>query len=134
MGLACLVAVGCGGPAAKVVHGSVTHNGEKVAVGRVTFVPLKDDAGPNCEARIVDGQYRFAARGGVPLGNYRVCVDARKKTGRKLAGPVGSDMSRDEEVRIGPEAYAGEQSPLTLEVRADFEGTFDITIPRIEDL
>ena len=49
------------------------------------------------------------ANGGVPLGKYRVQVDARQKTGRKVQGNNGLEMTTiDEEVRMGPAAYAGD--------------------------
>ena len=132
LGLACLASAGCGkGPAAKPVYGNVTYGGESVPMGRVSFVPMDDAAGPPCAAPIVDGQYRFEERGGVPLGKHRVQVDARKKTGRKVMGHNGFERTMiDEEVRMGPEIYAGNRSTLVLDVAADFDGQFDIAIPR----
>ena len=35
----------------------------------------------------------------------------------------------DEEVRLGPENYANQHSPLVAEVQADSDGRFDIAIP-----
>ena len=124
--------VGCErGLSAKVLHGNVVCGGKKVPIGRVFFVPIGGAVGPTCMARIVDGQYRIEARGGVPLGKHRVQVDARKPTGRKVPGSNGRETATiDEEVRIGPAAYAGEQSPLAVDVRTDFDGRFDIVIPR----
>ena len=36
----------------------------------------------------------------------------------------------DEEVRMGPEVYASDKSPLVVDVRTDSDGQFDISIPR----
>jgi hypothetical protein len=131
LGLACLTMVGCGrGPAAKVMQGSVTCGGQDVPGGKVSFVPLDGDSAWICVAQIVDGKYRIDARGGVPLGKYRVQVDARKKTGRKVKVFNGIEKAMmDEEVRMGLEGYANQNSPLVVEVLADSDGRFDIAIP-----
>jgi hypothetical protein len=132
LSLGVLVLVGCGsGASAKVLHGSVTCGEEKVPMGVVSFVPIEGASGPTCAARIVDGQYRVEARGGVPLGKHRVQVDARKKTGRKVQGSNGREVAViDETARMGPAVYAGEQSPLVVNVGVDCDGAFDIAIPR----
>ena len=70
----------------KVMHGRVTAGGQIVPTGQVVFVPLPGTPGSPTPALIVHGQYRVDARVGVPLGKYRVQVDARKKTGRKVQG------------------------------------------------
>jgi hypothetical protein len=130
--LLCLAALGgCRkGPPAIELHGSVTCNGEKVSAGQVTLVPL-DDNGRVCAATIVDGQYRIAAQGGVPLGKYRVQIDARRKTGRKVNSFNGVELAKvDEEVSIGPKDYGNQRSPLSLDVSRDFPGCYDITLPR----
>jgi hypothetical protein len=132
-GLACLLLIGCGpkGMPTKVMHGNVTCGGEKVPTGQVIFMPIEGTPGPNSAAMIVDGQYRIDSRGGVPLGKHRVCVDARRKTGRQVQGNNGREVTMiDELVRVGPEIYGGEKSPLVVEIKADSNGQFDITIPR----
>ena len=131
LGLACFAPLGCGakGPTAKAMQGSVTCGGEKASKGMVSFVPIDGTSGRICAAPIVDGQYRFDG-GGVVLGKYRVQIDARRKTGRKVKGNNGMEVTMiDEEIRMGPEAYAGQGSPLTVDVRADSDGRFDIAIP-----
>ena len=67
----------------------------------------------------------------MPLGKYRVRVDAQKKTGRKVKGSNGFEVTMvDEKISMGPKAYAGDQSPLVVEVTAGCDGKFDIVIPR----
>ena len=132
LGLACLAPAGCGnsGRSTKAMHGRVTCGGQIVPTGKVLFVPLPGTPGSPTPALIVDGQYRVDARHGVPLGKHRVWVDARKKTGRKVQGFNGIETSLiDEEVRMGPDIYAGESSPLVVEVRADSDGQFDVVLP-----
>ena len=113
------------------VCGSVTCGDEKVPTGKVSFVPVENTRGPVRGALIVDGRYRIDSQGGVPWGKYRVEVDARKKTGRKVQASNGREMTTiDEEVRTGAEAYAGARSPLVIEVCNDSSGQFDIAIPK----
>ena len=65
------------------------------------------------------------------LGKHRVCIDARQKTGRKVEGHNGREaVLVDEEVRVGPQVYAGDKSPLVFDLRADSDGRFDIAIPK----
>lgn len=103
---------------------------ERVPCGMVSFVPIEGTHGPTSAALIVNGQYRIDVRGGVPVGKHRVLVDAKRNTGRKIQGNNGLETTMiDERVRLGPEIYAGNQSPLIVEVRGDSDGRFDITIP-----
>jgi hypothetical protein len=121
---------GCGKPGNKVVSGQVTCEGQSVETGQVRFVPIENTRGPLNWANITDGQYRMETRGGVPVGIYRVEVDAKKKTGRKVRGHIGPEVGIvDELVRLGPEVYAGASSPLKLKIDASFDGRFDIEIP-----
>lgn len=129
--LACLATGGCGrGAVAKVMQGNVTRGDKAVLGGKVSFVPLEGNSAWICAGAIQNGQYRIDARGGVPLGKYRVQVDARAKTGRKVKGFNGIEMAMmDEEVQLSPKNYVDQNSPLTVEVCADSDGRFDIVIP-----
>lgn len=129
--LTALLLAGCSkGPTTKMIYGSVTCGGEKVAIGRVSFVPIDGAEGRICVAPIADGQYRTESLGGVRLGKYRVEIDARRKTGRKIQGSNGVEQAMiDEEVRLGPAAYSGDKSPLMVEITSDFKGQYDIVMP-----
>jgi len=130
--LAMALAAGCGqgGLESKVVHGTVTVGGEKVDAGEIRFVPVDGTPGPTSVGSIVDGRYKIDARGGVPLGKHRVEVEARKKTGRQVEQYDGFETSLvDETVRVGPEEYAGDESPLVKKVTAASDGQIDIDIP-----
>ena len=123
---------GCGKESStKVVYGTVTYAGERVETGQLRFVPIDGTPGPASLAKIVNGEFRIEARGGVPIGRHRVEVEAFKRTGRKVVGRRGLEESMvDETVRLGAQKYAGNQSPLTVEVTADADGRIDIEIPR----
>ncbi len=120
---------GYGKTPCKAVQGNVTCGGAAVPQGTVKLAAA-DGATPPRVAQIVDGKYRFDASDGVALGKYSVQVNARRKTGRKVKGSNGIDITMvDEVVQMGPKAYAGASSPLVLDVTSDFDGRFDITIP-----
>jgi hypothetical protein len=125
-----VLSIGCGRGdlPRRVVYGNVTCGGEKVAFGEVLFVPIEGTPGPATAAVIVDGRYRAENRGGVPIGKHRVEVSAQRATGRKVSTPEGATM--DEGVSIGPPIYAGPQSPLVVEVKADGDGRIDLAIPK----
>lgn len=128
--VASLVLVGCGrSSSGKAFHGSVTCEGKPVPMGQVSFVAVADASIPIRTAPIIDGQYRIVAPGGIPFGKYRIQVDAQEATGRKVPVNNGREMTMgDEKVRVGQAVYAGEQSPLTLDVNAASSETYDIAI------
>ena len=130
--LACLATlIGCGGPARTVVHGTVSCSGEKAQTGQIRFVPIEDTPGGVFVAKIVDGEYRADNRGGLTAGKYRVEVDARKKTGRKVLGNIGTEHAMVEEtVRLGRPEYAGRKSPLVLDTASAADGRFDIDVSK----
>jgi len=129
----CSLAGGCGGEGRMELRGTVTCAGERVESGEVRFVPVDDADGParsTYRMAIVDGRYRTGAGYGLPHGKYRVEVDARKKTGRRVMVDSGLEMTEAEEtVRIGPDAYAGEDSPIAFEAGPGADSSFDIELP-----
>jgi hypothetical protein len=130
LAIAPLAFVGCGKSATgRSLHGAVTCDGKTVPTGEISFVPIDNAAGPIRSAPIIDGQYRIAAPGGVPFGKYRIQVDAKHPTGRKVPVNNGREVTMgDETVRMGKAVYANGQSPLTAEVSADLNETYDIAI------
>ena len=134
LGVGCLLSAGCGGQngvSTKVIHGTVTVGGQTPETGRLRFVPIEGTPGPASTVKIVDGQYRIEARGGVPVGKHRVEVTALEKTGRQVtgSGPGGEPMQVDETIDLAPEQYVGAESPLTVEVIAGSDGRINIEIP-----
>lgn len=130
LALACLLLSACGGgPSTKIVEGTVSVDGQKADRGEVRFVPIEGTPGSTNAATIIDGNYRIKARGGVPLGKYRVEVIATRKTGKQVMQSNGfENVMGDEYVKISPPQHAGKQSPLTAEINSDFDGRFDINL------
>jgi hypothetical protein len=128
-----LCSVGCNRPRIPLVtlHGTVTCGGQKVDTGRIVFVPIEGTPGPASVAEITDGQYTIKSRGGVPVGKHRVEVIAMKYTGRETQQRTmaGDQVAAPEKTNIGPEKYAGAQSPLVIEIPANTDGQIDIEIP-----
>lgn len=128
--LCCILIAGCGGQnAAKSLEGEVSAGGQKPDGGTLRFVPVEGTPGPVHTAKIVDGRYRIESEAGMPFGKYRVEVDAKRKTGRKVMQFNGFENAPgDEYARIMPPQYAGEQSPLIAEINAASGGRFDVEI------
>ncbi len=89
MGLVVLVGCGDGSELQReTVSGTVKYQGQPVPDGSITFVPLNDTKGPGAGAIIKNGQYTVTAGGGVPVGTYRVEIQALREVARpKRPGP-----------------------------------------------
>ncbi|MDC0935547.1 hypothetical protein OAS39_04610 [Pirellulales bacterium] len=129
--LSAFLCEGCskGGLPAKVVYGTVTVGEEQVELGQIAFVPIDDTKGPTSAGTITGGSYRVDARGGVPLGTFRVEVVAQRTTGRQVQGGREGGELVDEIVTMGPPVYATENSPLKLELTADSDGEYNVELP-----
>ena len=128
--LGLVLAIGCGrGDLPRnVCHGDVTCGGKKVARGSVRFAPIEAGSQlPSTTGLIRDGQYRIEFRGGVPLGKYRVEIYAKDWTGKMVDD--GTGLMIEETIPIGPRIYAGPNSPLVAEIKADSDGRIDFAIP-----
>jgi hypothetical protein len=97
--LAAMIALGAGcgkdvGPPRTVVSGSVAYGGKPVADGVIRFIPLPTSPVPTTGARIISGEYRADSHGGVPVGTYKVCIEAYCKprapasSGNRTPGPL----------------------------------------------
>lgn len=127
----CAGLIGCSGSALEqqVITGDVVCGGTPAALGEVRFVPIEETTGPVNFGRVVDGRYTIDARKGVPAGTYRVEVELKQKTGRKVTQEFNGEQTEvDEEKPIGAPQYAGESSPLRATVPVE-GGVFAIEIP-----
>ncbi len=83
---------GCGdrGPERVLVTGSVAYNGKPVTAGVIRFTPVAESQMPTAAAMIKDGMYKVDVRGGVPVGDCKVEIEAYhmadKSTTRMLQG------------------------------------------------
>jgi hypothetical protein len=77
--LSCCALLGCG-QASQLdrveVRGKVTFAGKPIQNGEIRFFPTQKTKGPVSGAPIVDGRYDVTQRGGVPVGNHRVEIEA----------------------------------------------------------
>lgn len=111
---------GCGSSNLAAVSGKVTYDGEPVAEGEIRFIPTsqgKDMPGMS-GGKIVNGEYSIPSDKGVPVGNCRVEISARKKTGKQIEAvmpaPPGSMI--DETISYIPREY-NTASTLTFDVQ-----------------
>ena len=118
--LAALVAfatfAGCADPPPEPVEvtGAVTYDGEPVATGIISFVPIDSGRSPG-GATIADGRYRLYPEVGLKPGTYRVEVRWSRPTGEKRAAGYG--QSPDVFAEVLPAKYHAD-SVLTAEVAA----------------
>ena len=114
---------GCGradhGPERVVVSGTVTYNGQPVAQGRIRFVPDEQSPVPPAGAPISNGQFRADTRGGVPVGTFRVQIEAV----RELEAPSEPGTADLPQFAMGP----GVQQYIPAKYNA--RTTLELTIP-----
>lgn len=72
-----------------VVKGEVKYAGQPIEEGLIRFSPIDGTTGPANIARIRQGRYEMAARGGVPVGKHRVEIRAFKETAGAQPLPEG---------------------------------------------
>ena len=64
------------GPERVVVSGTVTYNGNLIPEGDIRFMPVATSTMPMAGAAIKDGKYKVDGRGGVPVGTYKIEIEA----------------------------------------------------------
>jgi len=85
------------------VKGKVTVNSEPLQEGQLSFVPLDPSLGPSAGAAIINGEYKIDTAKGPPAGEYRVQINAFRKTGKKTWDGMG-----DEQAPAGKKAFVEE--------------------------
>jgi len=112
-----LAAAGCNSPPprpAAEAEGAVAYDGEQVATGIISFVPL--DGGTTTGAAVMKGRYRIYPEAGLTAGKYRVEIRWSKPTGEKIKD-AGYGQQSEVFAEALPEKY-NSQSTLTAEVKA----------------
>lgn len=122
-----VAAAGCGGPSdglpRQAISGSVTLDGQPVAVGSITFIPMGFD-GPPVGASIQDGAYSISAQNGPVPGIHRVAIYRRMPTGKTTTDPDDPGVVVEEQFETIPDAY-NSRSDLKAEVKAGGSNRFD---------
>ncbi|MBN2296405.1 MAG: hypothetical protein JXM70_28510 [Pirellulales bacterium] len=117
-------------PPRKAVCGTVTCAGEKADKGTVHFVPIRDTKGPPGTAYIIDGRYQLDQNGGIYPGTYRVEIMVQRKTAKKIPDKAFIGLTTDEWEPVSDLRYAGDRSPLQLEITSDSDVSYDYDVPR----
>jgi hypothetical protein len=98
--LALIVAWGCSRTAKSSVSGAVTVDGQPLANGQITFVPV-GGASPTAGASIVDGKYKAE----VPPGETNIRINAAKITGKRKAYETPDSPTVDVVEELLPARY-----------------------------
>jgi hypothetical protein len=67
---------GSGGPERAIVSGTVTYNGKPVPKATIRFVPVQTSSVRVTGAWVTDGAYKVDGDGGVPVGIYKIEIEA----------------------------------------------------------
>lgn len=123
--------LGCGeaGPERAEVAGKVTFEGEPIASGMISLLPIEGTKGPAVGGPINNGTYRLSVKEGPCLGKHRVEISATRTTGRQVKAGSGADnpdaLVDEIEMYIPPKYNS--QSELTVNV-APGVNTFDFDL------
>jgi hypothetical protein len=117
---------GCGGgglgePERVVVYGDVTWKGNPIQEGTIRFI---SDAGPSAQGPIQNGSYRIEHKGGVPVGNCRVEIQAYEEQDIKEPGSTLIEMPSKVGVQFLPQQF-NSQSTLLVEVASGKQNEHD---------
>ena len=123
--------LGCSGtshePARFPVSGSVELDGKPIQTGTITFIPEGATQGPSAGATINEGRFSIPAEGGPVKGDYKVLINALRKTGKQI--PVGSPSPpgtmMEEKIESIPAQY---NSASTLRVTIGATPTHDFRL------
>jgi hypothetical protein len=129
-----LAAGGCGHSTRGAVKGKVTVNGVPLEEGDISFVPLDPKLGPTAGAPIAHGGYQIDAAKGPVAGEYRVQINAFRKTGKKVWDGMGderapaSQKNYVEEVRPYIPAKYNNMSELRAKIVAGKVNEYDFDL------
>ena len=129
--LACILSLtlllGCGSQdPRRGLSGTVTLDGEPLALGSISFRGLRGTSGPTAGGEIKEGQFIVPRDGGTFTGTFRVEISATRKTGKQVQDPL-LGMMVDEFEQIIPKQY-NLQSELSVEVTADGPNEYEFAL------
>src|SRR5689334_2705347 len=93
---AVVAAVGCSGTKRVAVEGTITYDGNPIAIGTITFLPEFEN-GIKAGGRVENGRYQLGAAFGLAPGPHRVEVRWAKPTGKKYKNEFGEEFDRTQE-------------------------------------
>jgi hypothetical protein len=114
--VALLAVSGCGGQSEidrAVVHGVVSYQGKPVDKGEIAFIP--EEQLPTTFGRILNGNYRIEAKGGVPVGTHKVQI--------KAFPPTNAGADADLAIGGAGKQYLPPQYNKNSELRATVESS-----------
>lgn len=120
-GLVLAATIGCGkssGLDKVVVSGQVTLDGQPISNGEIRFIPTQGTVGPVSGGPIKDGVYTAKGKGGVPLGNHRVEIQAYRASAKSQgqAGAAGNEGGAAEQYL---DKRYNDQTTLTATIDAE---------------
>ncbi len=120
---------GCGAGDGKprvALEGRVTLNGKELPNGLVSLIPT-DSAGETAVAVIENRKYVIDREAGPTPGKYKVLVESKQPTGRKVRDADNPKAKVDEVQEAVPVQYNA-QSTLEIEVAPGSGQTFDLAL------
>lgn len=121
---ACLAMLLCGcGTGRETVSGVVTLDGQPLASGKISLIPMDGTDGPRSGADIKNGEFEIEGKSGLLPGRYRVEIRAYRQSETNQAGP-------DEEPYYPPEQYLpakyNDESEIIVEVKGGPLAPFEL--------
>jgi hypothetical protein len=106
------------------LEGEIKLNGKALPSGLVSFLP-SDEKGTATVAKIENGKYTIERVNGPALGTYKVLINSRQPTGKKVRDVDNPAQLVNEEREVIPLKYNSE-STLTIEIKEDGKQNFDL--------
>jgi hypothetical protein len=114
-----VLAAGCGPAGRGTLSGSVTLDGQPLALGAISLEPLPAAAGEATGGLVRDGRYELTGKAAPRVGRYRVAITASPTaTGRTVPDPTRPPGSLAPEL-IGGTVAARFNTETTLSVEID---------------
>jgi hypothetical protein len=112
--LLAIMLAGCGprGPERVIISGEVTFQAKPLPTGTIYFEPCNDKSQSLMAAAIVDGQYKMDSLGGLPVGEYKVRIEAARER-------VSSDLSNQQQ--FVPQPRGGQYIPAKYNTNTELK-------------
>jgi len=121
------LSAGCGsngGDGRVGIAGTVSVDGEPLDTGVITFIPVGQ--GVAAGGKIVEGLYQIKPSEGLSPGEYKVEIDSRKPTGKKVPETIGAGMI-DEYASVLPAKY-NRKTELKVHIQSGDDNKHDFKL------